>query len=295
MWGLTIFTFLSFFLGGVLGKYVASKGVSLDFTIDNPKYQKWILIILAIVPLLIVALNLAKKYNISQKVILFIPDIVVLYLGEYLYDLGIIFCTIITGFILGLGLFNQLTFNGKIKLFSLVIIISFCLSLLVHKTLPIVGELKEPKIINNIVLQTTDVTCSPATIANLGRFTGKYPELTEKQVVLLTNTDRLGTSILAEIRALKKLGFKPEYHRGLMITDLYKINQPGILHVQEKIANQRIAHAIALFSSEPKTKTFELVNPLYGLENKPEQEMKDYWYGEAIFVQADNFNSLGSK
>ncbi len=87
-----------------------------------------------------------------------------------------------------------------------------------------------------------------------------------------------------EIRTLQKLGFKPEYHRGLTNQDLLTRNQPAILHVKENISSRRIPHAVALLSVESEKKIFEIANPLYGKQLKSIEDMEGYWYGEAIFV-----------
>lgn len=284
MWGLALLSLIFFILGAFFGKNLAVFGIRNDFNIEDPKYQKWILITLGIIPIIVLFLVFLDKSNFTQKITLFIPEIVLLYLGAYFYHLSILIAFFLSGIVIFLEIFNKSTSQTKTQLFAGLLIISLLLSLIFYKISPIIGKVKEPKIIDNIVLQTTDVTCVPASIATLGRFTGKYPDMTEKEVALLTNTNRLGTSTLVEIRALKKLGFNPEYRRGLTFNDLIKINKIGVLHVREKIALKLINHAVALLSINDEKKVVKIGNPLYGMQDKSYEEMKDYWYGEAIFI-----------
>jgi predicted double-glycine peptidase len=286
MFGLALFSLLFFIIGVLGGKFLASLGVTINFNLENSLSQKWILIILSAIPLIVLFLILMDNLNLTHQVTMFIPEIILLYLGEYIYDFIIVIGCSILGLLISLELCTKSTHQTKIQLFIALLIISLGLSFLVHKTWPIVGELRNPKVIDNyIVLQTTDFTCVPASIATLGRVSGKYPQLSEKEVVLLTNTDRRGTSTLAEIKALKKLGLNPEYRRGLTVDHLSTINRPAILHVREKITtNTIIVHAVALLSVNNAKKVLKIANPLYGIQYKSYEQMKDYWYGEAVFI-----------
>jgi hypothetical protein len=284
MWKLALLNLIFFSLGAFLGKVLASYGVSNDFNIENPKYQKWILITLGMIPIIVLFLIFIDKSNLTQQMTIFIPEIILLYLGHYTYYLIIVIAFFILGVLIFLEIFNKSTSQTKTQLFAGLFLISLLLSLILYKISPIIDKLKEPKIINNIVIQTTNFTCAPASIATLGRFTGKHPQSTEKEVTFLTNTNRLGTSTLAEIRALKKLGFNPEYRRNLTLNDLIKINKIGLLHVREKITFKLVNHAVALLSINKEKKVIQIANPLYGIQNKSYEEIKDYWYGEAIFI-----------
>ena len=167
-----------------------------------------------------------------------------------------------------------------------LVIISLILIFLVDQTLPIAKYLKTDKVVNDfVVLQTTGYTCAPATIATLGRYTKKYPNLTEKQVVKLTLTDKVGTSTLKEIQTLDELGFDPEYLNHLDVNQLVSINKPAILHVKEEYKNRIVSHAIAFLGINESKQTILLANPLYGLQIRYYDDMRDYWNGEAIFIR----------
>jgi hypothetical protein len=286
MFGLILVSSIFVILGVLGGKFLASKGVTINLNIENPQYQKWILIILSIVPVIVLFLVWLDKLKLTQKVTIFIPDIILLYFGEYLYDLVIVIGCFVLGLLIGLELFSQGTSETKTQLFIALGVISFVLSLLIYQILPIIGQLKEPQIIDNyIVLQTTDFTCAPASIATLGRLTGKHPQLTEKEVTFLANTTRLGTSTLAEIRALKKLDLNPQFRRNLTVDDLGKINQFAVLHVREPIGRKLINHAVVLLSVDREKQVVKIANPLYGIQYKSYEQMKEYWYGEAVFIR----------
>jgi len=286
MLGLILVSSLFIILGALSGKFLAIKGITINLNIENPKTQKWILIILSIVPLIVLLLTWLDTLQISQKVTIFIPNIILLYLAEYLYNFMIVIGCFVLGLLIGLELFNGSKSDSKTELFVGLALISLVLSLLVYQKYPIINTLKEPQIIDDyIVLQTTDFSCAPASIATLARLSGKHPQLTEKDVTLLTNTGRLGTSALAEIRALKKLDLTPEFRRNLTVDNLAEINLPAILHVKEPIGKNLINHSVALLSVDRDKKIVKIANPLYGIEYKSYEQMNGYWYGEGVFVR----------
>lgn len=276
---------LFFIIGALLGKWLANKGITPNINLSQ--YQNLILGILVCITLFVLGLVLVDKLNLTQKLSLLIPNIILLYLGAYIYHCALIFGVFIMGLLIFLE-FSQTKQKNIAQLFSALILISLPLTLIIHFLWPITNQFGSPKIINNIVLQTTDYTCAPSAIATLARFTGKNPQLSEREAVLLTNTNRRGTSTLMEIRAMKKLGLNPEYRRGLTTEDLLEINKPAILHVKEKIGSRVVPHAIALLSVNPENKTLEIANPLYGKQQISIEDMKGYWYGEAVLVKIIN-------
>lgn len=288
---LTILSILFLILGLFVGKLLVSKGVHINLRIDDPKQQTNILIGLGFITFLLVLLSFFEKYNLTKNISLFIPAIISLYFSSYIAEFFIIICFFIIGILVYLEIGNNSTRQTKIQLFSLLLFISFILSLLIHQILPIANYISTSKMIGkNIVIQTTDYTCVPATIATLGRITGKYPEMTEKEATLLTKTDRRGTNTINEIKALKKLNFNPEYKRGLTVKDLEKINQLGILHVREKVGNKIFHHAVTFIEANPETQTVKVINPFYGIQAIPYDDMKEYWYGEGIFINESPFS-----
>ncbi len=272
-------------LGCLTGKFLINKGITIDFTIENPKHQRNILIALATIPVIVVILLFIDQNNLPNIFALIIPEICLLYLGAYFYDLLIYSFCFMLGLLLFLEFFSKAEKSSKKPLLFALLILTFALSVLVDQTLPIAKYLKQPKIINGyIVLQTTGYTCAPATIATLGRYTKKYPNLTEREVVKLTKTDKIGTSTLKEIQALKTLDFEPEYLKNLEINNLININRPAVLHVKENYNNQIVSHAVAFLQLDKSRKIIVLANPLYGLQVKTFEQMEEYWNGEAIFI-----------
>ncbi len=155
---------------------------------------------------------------------------------------------------------------------------------MLYQGLPITDLVESPRVLGGIVLQTTPYSCSAATIATLVRKVNPNLTITEKDVVKIAGTSRLGTTTLAEIRAMEELSLEPQYERNLTIKDLANRRQMAVLHVMEPVAGQRIQHAIALFEIDLAQGNLTVANPLYGKQIKTFEEMKDYWLGEAIFV-----------
>lgn len=108
--------------------------------------------------------------------------------------------------------------------------------------------------------------------------------MTEKEVAKLTKTNRLGTSTLSEISAMKKLGLNPEYYANLSLKELLKRNQIALLHVREGGISKQFAHSVALLEIDYKNQEVILGNPLFGIQTKAFKKLKDYWFGEVIFV-----------
>jgi hypothetical protein len=206
------------------------------------------------------------------------------YFNEIIIGLGCFF----------LGLLLLLELSGKrsqLKILQLLLAmgaIAFALSVLLFMVRPVQDLVAQPKISNGIVMQTTPYTCAPSTIATLARYTKKQPNLTEKAAIALTKTNRFGTTTLAEIRALKKLGLNPQYRHNLTVDDLINLGHPALLHVKEKNKSGkglRFSHAVAYLAADPIKKLVLIGNPLYGLQIKTFDELDQYWFGEAIIVR----------
>jgi hypothetical protein len=282
---LVLFCVLAFACGGMLGKNLAAIGVTSDNALKN--YQKpvvWILI--AIMPLLGI-LVLLDKLNLASVMPKIFPPMILIYLAGY-------FNQIIVG--LGcffLGLLLLIESSGKrsrqkmVQLLLALGAIAFALSILLFFLQPVKAMLAQSKIIDGVVMQTTPYTCAPSTIATLARATQQHPLITEKEVVNLTQTNRFGTTTLAEIKAMSKLELNPEYRHNLTIDDLIALNKPALLHVKEKRKTGkgvRFSHAIALLSINPQEGLILIGNPLYGMQIKTFAEFGKYWFGEAILV-----------
>lgn len=276
---------LAFGGGGVLGKCLAVKGINSDNALKN--YQKPLLyLLLAIAPGL-GFLILLDKFDLVLVLAEIFPPMLLIYLAGYFHEilLGLgCFC---------LGLLVCLELSGKrsqtkiVQLFLALGAIAFALSILLFFLRPVGDLLAQPKIKDGIVMQTTLYTCAPSSIATLARYTQKQPNMTEKEAVELTKTNRFGTTTLAEIRTLKKLDLNPQYRHNLTVNDLMTLAQPALMHVKEKRKTGkgvRFSHAVAYLGIDPARKLVLIGNPLYGLQIKTFAELDQYWFGEAITV-----------
>jgi hypothetical protein len=274
--------------GGLLGKKLASQGINSDNALK--KYQKTLVVCLIAIALLLIGLIIIDKFNLITLLPKLFPVNFLLYLGAY-YDKTIF----LTGFFC-LGFLVCLELNGKPsrqqirQLLVAVGAITFALSVLLYFLQPVDRFLGKSLIINNVVIQTTEYTCAPSAIATLAHYTKISPQLTETEAVKLTRTTISGTNTLAEIRAMKQLGMNPQYQHNLTIKDLINFKKPALLHVKEKNRNNqgvRFSHAVALLGIDAQQELFMIGNPYYGLQIKTIDEMKDYWFGEAILINLD--------
>ena len=268
-------------LGGFLGHYLARKGITAENALD--KHQKTARVIFISLAGILTLLIIIDRSNISYHLPQLFPHIFTLYLQAIFDNLLLCFGFFIFGLLL-LELSGWSSSKRRNQLLIGLSAISLCLSLLLYWFSPIVNDVEESRIVDGIVLQTTTVTCAPASIATLARLSGKHPEIEEKEVVKLTKTNRLGTNTLAEIEAMKKLGLNPEYHHDLTVEELLKRNQLALLHVKQRWLSQQFPHAVVLLKFDHKNQELILGNPLFGLEAKKVSELKDYWFGEVIFV-----------
>ena len=270
-----------FILGGILGYLLAKKGINAHNALAN--HQKLVYIILGVSVSVVMAVIILSKLKLATL----LPAIIILIVGEFFSK----FVLILGCFGLGLLIFIELkSWRNWQRLREMIVattIMSLCLGGLGYCLIPVTPILGKSKIVNGIVIQTTAYTCVPSSIATLGRWIGKYPNLSERDAVKLTHTNRFGTSHLAEIWALEKLKLDPEYQRDLTIDDLIKMNKYAILHVNEPVgfAGATMGHAIALLDINIKKKYLVVGNPAYGRQVKPFNQMdSNYWIGEAVFI-----------
>ena len=276
---------LAFSGGGFFGRNLAAAGITSDNALEN--YQKplvWML--MAIAPLLGLLIVL-DKFNLAPLLPKIFPPLLLIYVAGYfnqaLVGLGCFF--------LGLLLLLELSAKRSRQQIAQLLValgaIAFALSILLFFLQPVQALVAQPKIIDNIVLQTTPYTCAPSTIATLARYTRKHPNITEQEVTKLTKTNRFGTTTLSEIKAMAKLDLHPQYRHNLTIDDLIALNKTALMHVKEKSKTGkgvRFSHAIALLSINPERKLILIGNPLEGMQIKTFDDLDEYWFGEAILV-----------
>lgn len=277
---------LAFAGGALFGKNLALAGITSDNALKNhQKLLVWLLI--AIAPLLGI-LILLDKFHLALLLPKIFPSMLLIYLAGYFNELIIGFGCFFLGLLMFLELSGKRSQPKITQLLVALGAIAFALSILIFCIQPVQALVAQPKIIHGIVMQTTPFTCAPSSIATLGRYTKKYPNLTERDVVALTKTNRFGTTTLAEIKAMEKLGFNPEYRHDLTIEDLVRLKRPALMHVKEKRKTGkgvRFSHAVAFLAIDPEQELVLIGNPLEGIEVKTFYDLKGYWFGEAILVK----------
>ena len=271
-----------------MGKHLSQQGITADNALD--KHQTTARIIFGVIATIVTSLMIIDHYNLSHHLPKIVPQItfISLYLQAFCDDLLLVFGFFTLGFLLFLELSGWSSKQRRTQLLLGLTAISFCLSAIFYWFSPIINDIKKSKIKDDVVLQTTRVTCAPASIATLARISEKHPQITEKEVAKLTKTNRLGTPTLSEISAMKKLGLNPEYHNNFTLEQLLKRNQIALLHVREGGIALQFAHSVALLKIDNENQEVILGNPLSGVRIREFDKMKDYWLGEVIFVNDSN-------
>ncbi len=271
-------------VGSAFGKQLAAKGITAENALE--KHQRFVYVILTVLSAVGAVIFGLASLKLANR----IPTIVLLYIGGHANH----FMLALASF--GLGLLVFLEWPGRRnpkrlrQMLAGIAAILLPFWLLVYYSLPVTPLLRDRPVVDGVVLQSTPYSCAAATIATLARYVGKHPNLTERDVVAIAGTNRLGTSILAEIRAMRQLGLAPEYKQNLKVEELVKIAKPAVLHVMEPVGGTRIQHAIALLQVKAKERSLVVGNPLYGRQVKRFRDMQDYWLGEAVFVTEGAFD-----
>ena len=274
---IALICFVSIIIGLYLGKKLADRGITAENALVN--HQRLTYIILIFLATVIITFLVSAKANLKL-----FPQIILLYYGEYTNDFVLSLGWFSIGLLLGLELPIQGDRQRLRKLILAVIIITIPLAGLIHYSIPVTNLLGEPVVVEGVVLQTTNYTCAPASIATIVQITGTFPNFSEKDAIILTSTNRFGTSTLAEMRALHRLGLTSHFRDSLKNTELINLNLPALLHVKEPVNGGYIAHAVVLLQVDETAQTVTIGNPLYGQQLKTFNEMQEYWTGEAVVL-----------
>lgn len=281
---------LAFGSGAVLGKNLAAMGITSENALRN--HQKSLTLILGAIAPSIGLLIILDKFHLTPLLPRIFPSMLLIYLAGYFNEMIIGISCFCLGLLICLQLSGKRSRQKISQLLVAIAAIACSLSILFFYLQPVRALVGAPKIENGIIVwQTTPYTCAPASIATLGRYTKKHPELTELDVVKLTKTNRFGTTTLSEIRAMKQLGLNPKYMHNLTIEDLIAIDRPALLHVKEKNQTRqgvRFSHAVAFLVIDAEKELVVIGNPLYGMQIKTFRDLEQYWYGEAILVNESN-------
>lgn len=276
--------FLSFALGAILGQFLVKRGVQGDFRLE--RHQGSILGGLILLTIVILATVAFQNSEFGESFPSLLPNIVQVYCQAMIWHLILGMCCLGMGMLIFLEKGRWRSRWHIIQLFVALVLIALPFSLVLHYSRPVSASvLGKPKTVEAIVLQTTDYTCVPAAIATLMRYTERDPNFSEAEALRLTKTSRWGTPTLSQIRALHQLGFQPSYETRLTVEDLAQRQEFAILSVNEPIGDQTISHAVVLLSVSPEQQEVTIANPLYGKETKTDQEMEEYWMGQAVYVE----------
>lgn len=276
---------LAFCGGGIFGHNLALKGINSDNALKN--HQKPLVWLLFAIAPLIAILIILDKFHLASLLPKIFPSTLLIYLAGYFNELIVGFGCFFLGLLLLLEISGKRSRRSLIELLAAIGAITFALSILLFFLQPVSALVNQPKIVDGVVFQTTPYTCAPSSIATLARYIQRHPQLGEKDAVELTRTNRFGTTTLAEIRAMEKLDLNPKYHHNLTPEDLIAFGKPALLHVKEKRKKgkgNRFSHAVAFFAADADEKVILIGNPLFGAQIKTFEELKEYWFGEAILV-----------
>jgi hypothetical protein len=146
-----------------------------------------------------------------------------------------------------------------------------------HATRPNLPELRE-KIQDGMILQSSAVTCAPASCANIvGRLGIKK---TEAEMAHAMNTMWSGTSPAQVVYGLRSLGLDARKKNAFDL-NLRAVTPPAVLLV--KYGDEVDAHAVA-YMGATEAGTFEIWNPAGGKTNWDDAVVKERWDGHAIEV-----------
>jgi len=272
--GTIVLTLLGLLTGGIAGRRLAQRGVTADNALVGRQAAAYA--VLLTLGGMFAALYFADRLP-------FLPDVLVLWGAAAVWP----FVQIVAA--LALGLTVTLEWPGRREprrlrtLLAAGAVLVLAVTYLGWRQLPLVNALGAARLVDGVVMQTTSYTCGPASIATLARASG-MTDVDERRVVELAGTSRGGTTSLAEIRAMRRLGLEPEFARHLTPADLAADGRLAVLHVDEPVLTAKIRHAVALLAVDSTRRTITIGNPLYGRQVKSWDDLRGYWIGEAIFV-----------
>ena len=279
---------LSLLLGVGVGRAFASIGLKADFEVEaKPGPVLGTILLLGISACGLAAFDRVNRLSWLPRAL---PSPLLLYFAAHFTDALFVGGCFTLGFITALEAPGWRSPKRLQQLLAALLSISCALGILLHFAWPVAAMVRDPDLRQGVVMQTTAYTCAPASIANLARFLGTHPNLTEREVAQLSRTSRFGTSTLSQIRTLRKLGFEAEYEFDLTLEELARRQQPAILIVREPYEGRRIGHAVALLKADLRGNYLIIANSLVGLQYISRLDMDEYWFGEAILVRKEDEN-----
>jgi len=264
-------------LGAIAGRRLAARGITAENALKGRQVGAY---------LVLVAAGGATALLYYAPKIPGLPATPVLYAEAAVWPVVQAFAALALGFLIGLEWSGRRDRRRLVTMVAGAAVLALAVGFLFYRSLPLERSLGAPRSVDGVVMQTTSYTCAPAAIATIVRALRGDTTVTESTVVALAGTSRSGTTALAEIRAMRRLGLAPRFARSLAPESLAAAGRYALLHVNEPVVTTTVRHAVALLAVDTRNRTITIGNPLYGRQVKPWSALRDYWLGEAVFVDA---------
>ncbi len=268
---LLIFFQTTFFLFGFwFGVKAFFKNQNIDFDRAYTASKPFMMLSATLLALFVVGAITVRFDTILQKM----PLIYQKYSILYIWSLMLGFIALVSGFIVALGL----KLKRKLSSFLPSILLLNTLFLIFYfRVNGYIGDLvKESKRLDGGFLQTTNYTCTSASIATVATHFGI--DIDEKIASKLTRVTKFGAD-LGQIRyALNQLGIGYETLNG-KYKHLKDVKPPAIIFIDHP-AIGKDGHAVVYFGF--KGGKFEIFDPLKGRKKVSKEEISKIWNGNGI-------------
>ncbi len=261
--------------GGGIGRRLAARGITAENALKGRQVGAY---------LVLLAAGGATALLYYAPKIPGLPSTPILYAEAAVWPMVQGFAAMALGFLIGLEWSGRGERKRLVTMVGGAAVLALAVGFLFYRSLPLERALGAPRSVDGVVMQTTSYTCAPAAIATIVRVLRGDTTVTERTVVALAGTSRGGTTALAEIRAMRRLGLAPRFARRLSPESLVAAGRYALLHVNEPVVATTVRHAVALLAVDARNRTITIGNPLYGRQVKPWSELRDYWMGEAVFA-----------
>jgi hypothetical protein len=141
---------------------------------------------------------------------------------------------------------------------------------------------------NGVILQTTGVTCAPASLSNILKLYGVV--LSESDAARVMRTTYFGTLVKQTIDGARRVGFSQPRFESLTLAGISPNDEPMILLV--KLFGEWDRHAVALLGVT--SETLIIADPLKGLVRQPKIGFDREWRGAVIRMGPSSSSGLGS-
>lgn len=143
---------------------------------------------------------------------------------------------------------------------------------------PYLGEIKDARTPEGIIIQSHGSTCAAATCANIARRFGR--DFNEADMIRLLNTSWEGTSPGQIVYGLRAMGLDAQKVTS-PTRNLADITPPAVVLVD--VGGEPDAHAVAYVARDGDR--FEIWNPQSGRVMMTAEQLREQWRGHAIEVR----------